>query len=140
MTAPFIAVGRRPVASRIHAIMPVTVDLPLVPATPIGSGLALNRSASRSARRIRRHPVACAATMSATLSSTAAEATTIWSAETIPLPSCANRSMPSARNAANLAGTRPWSSPRSDPATTAPRPRRIMASGIIPDPPIPTRK
>ena len=57
--------------------MPVTVDLPLVPATPIGSELALNRLASSSARVIRSAPARSAATMSATVGSTAAEATTI---------------------------------------------------------------
>ena len=57
--------------------MPVTVDLPLVPATPMAKGAALKRAESMSARLIRRAPTRSAAAMSGTVSSTAAEATTI---------------------------------------------------------------
>ena len=60
--------------------MPVVVDLPLVPATPIEIGAALNISASSSARVISRAPARRAACTSGTLSSTAAEVTRIWSA------------------------------------------------------------
>ena len=140
ITAPFITVGSRPTACRIQPIMPVTVDLPLVPAMPIGSSLALNRVLSSSARLIRAQPSRVAVTISATVSSTAAEATTICSADTMPLPSCGCSRMPRAIRLSNLAGTRPWSSPRSDPSTIAPRPARIVASGSMPDPPMPTRK
>ena len=55
--------------------MAVIVDLPEVPATPTRSGAALNSSLSSSARRWTRAPTARAATMSGTVSSTAAEAT-----------------------------------------------------------------
>ena len=57
--------------------MPVVVDLPLVPATPIESGAALNNCASSSARVTTFAPTRRAATMSGTVASTAAEATTI---------------------------------------------------------------
>ena len=67
--------------------MPVTVDLPLVPATPIGSAASLNSAASASARVARSQPFAFAATMSGTVSSTAAEAMTRWPSRT-PFPSC----------------------------------------------------
>ncbi|MCY1170889.1 hypothetical protein D9M73_109790 [compost metagenome] len=140
ITAPFITVGSRPQAWRIQPIMPVTVDLPLVPATPIGSSLALNRDASNCGRLSRCAPTRSAATMSATLGSTAAEATTICSAEVTPEPSCGNSATPLAARSANLAGKRPASSVRSDPATLVPRPARIIARGIMPLPPIPTKK
>ncbi len=120
--------------------MPVTVDLPLVPATPIRLADALNSDASSSARVIRCAPTASAATMSGTVASTAAEATTIWSADTIPLPSWRWSAMPRAARSSNFAGNRPESRLRSDPATVAPRPARIIASGIMPEPPIPTKK
>ena len=81
-------VGSRPLAFNIQPIMPVTVDLPLVPAMPIDSGASLNRLASNCARLIRSAPMRVAATISGTLSSTAAEATTTCPADTTPLPSC----------------------------------------------------
>ena len=62
ITAPFMTVGLRPARCRIQAIMPVTVDFPLVPATPMLCGAALNRSASTAARLMRRAPAARAAT------------------------------------------------------------------------------
>ena len=74
--------------------MPVTVDLPLVPATPMAKGAALNRADSMSARLIRFAPTRSAAAMSGTVSSTAAEATTTCSGLVTPLPSCGNRRMP----------------------------------------------
>jgi len=77
ITAPFITVGSRRSAWRIQPIMPVTVDLPLVPATPIGIVLALNRSASISARVRRGQSSRSAAIMSGTVGSIAAEAMTI---------------------------------------------------------------
>ena len=64
-----------------------------------------------------------AATMSGTVSSTAAEATTIWSAD-----DDAAAVLREQRDAAARAGSRtwpaarPWSSARSEPATVAPRP------------------
>ena len=58
--------GRGPVAWRIQPIMPVTVDLPLVPPTAMPIGAALNSSASSSARLIRSRPSAFAFTMSGT--------------------------------------------------------------------------
>ena len=140
ITAPFITVGSRPQACRIQPIMPVTVDFPLVPATPIGSVLALNSDASSSGRLSRSAPTRSAATISATLASTAADATTICSAEVTPDPSCGNSVTPFAARSSNFAGSRPASRVRSEPATRAPRPARIIASGIIPLPPIPTKK
>ena len=107
ITAPFMTVGSRPSAWSIQPIMPVTVDLPLVPATPIRTRLSLNSDASRSARRIRCAPTRVAAAMSGTVSSTAADATTICSDEAMPLPSWGKRSIPSARSAANFGASRP---------------------------------
>ena len=74
--------------------MPVVVDLPLVPATPIRSGAALNRSASRRARVVIGAPTRRAAWTSGTVSSTAAETTSTWSARVTPLPSCGCSPMP----------------------------------------------
>ena len=42
ITAPFMTVGSRPASCRIQPIMPVTVDLPLVPPTAMPRGAALN--------------------------------------------------------------------------------------------------
>ena len=39
-----------------------------------------------------------------------------------------------------LGPSRPWSSIRSEPATVAPWPRTIIASGIMPLPPMPEKK
>ena len=50
--APFMMVGSRPASCRIQPIMPVVVDLPLVPPTAMLCGAALNSWASSSARRI----------------------------------------------------------------------------------------
>ena len=65
--------GRARRGASIQAIMPVVVDLPLVPATPMRTGAALNSSASSSARFSRAAPTRWAATTSGTVSSTAAE-------------------------------------------------------------------
>ncbi len=132
-------VGACRTAWRIQPSIPVTVDLPLVPPTAIPVGAALNRPESSSARVIRRQPSSLARTISGTLSSIAAEATRTCSAEMMPLPSCGNRAMPLLSSQANFSGVRPWSRLRSDPATSAPRPLRIIASGSIPDPPIPQK-
>ena len=102
--------------------MPVTVDLPLVPPTAIGMAAALNNRASNWGRDRRLAPIALALTMSGTLSSIAAEATTIWSALVRPLPSWGKSSIPRCRRNSNFGASRPWSSVRSDPATAAPRP------------------
>ncbi len=56
--------------------MPVMVDLPLVPATPIEVGAALNSSLSSCGRVLMRAPTCLAAPMSGTVSSTAPVATT----------------------------------------------------------------
>ncbi len=58
----------------------------------------------------------------------------------IPLPSCGNSAMPLRARKSNFAGSRAWSRLRSDPATWAPCPARIIARGIMPDPPMPTKK
>ena len=84
ITAPFMTVGSRPVACRIQPIMPVVVDLPLVPATPMALGAALNSSASSSARSISRARTRRAACTSGTVSSTAADVTTIVSGLVTP--------------------------------------------------------
>ena len=47
MTAPFRIVGLRPARSNIHPTIPVVVDLPLVPATPMLCEAALNSSATK---------------------------------------------------------------------------------------------
>ena len=77
MTAPFMIVGSRPVACNIQPSMPVTVDLPLVPAIAIPAPLVLKRMELSSARVRRRQPSALACAISGTVSSIAAEATTI---------------------------------------------------------------
>src|SRR3712207_7831314 len=42
ITAPFITVGSSPACCRIHPIMPVVVDFPLVPPTAMAVPAALN--------------------------------------------------------------------------------------------------
>jgi len=91
----------------IQPIMPVTVDLPLVPPTAMDCGAALNSVASNCARLIRAQPSSSARTTSGTVSSTAAEATSVWLAVVIPLPSCGNRVKPSVSSQANFSGVRP---------------------------------
>jgi hypothetical protein len=68
-------VGSRPARSMIQPVMPVTVDLPLVPPMAMPQGATLNSRASSSARLIRGQPSSRARTISGTVSSTAAEAT-----------------------------------------------------------------
>ena len=85
ITAPFITVGSRPARCRIQAIMPVVVDLPLVPATPTRDGRGVEQlgqqlGAGHDARRRR----GGRAWTSGTVSSTAPEATRIWSARVTP--------------------------------------------------------
>ena len=58
--------------------MPVTVDLPLVPPTAMLVAAAFRSSASSSGRALRGRPSSFARTTSGTLSSTAAEATSVW--------------------------------------------------------------
>ena len=94
ITAPFITVGSRPVSDRIQPIMPVVVDLPLVPATPMLVFAALNNCARSSARVMNVAPTARADATSGTVSSTAADATTICSWRVTPEPSCGNSAMP----------------------------------------------
>ena len=118
ITAPFITVGSRPSACRIQPIMPVVVDLPLVPATPmrdrcrveqIGQQLGAQQDsgADRAARPGCR----------ARCPRPRPEATTICSGRVTPVPSCGKSSMPRARRKSNLSAVRPWSSARSEPAT-----------------------
>ncbi len=140
MLAPFMTVGSSPAWARMVPIMPVVVDLPLVPATPTRSPAALNNSESSSGRVTIVAPTRRAACTSGTLSSMAAETTRIWSGEVRPLPSCGNSVKPPASSAANFSGVRPWSRDRSDPATTAPRAFTMVASGFIPLPPMPQKK
>jgi hypothetical protein len=87
--------------------MPVTVDLPLVPATAIPAPLVLNRIELSSARVSLRQPSSAARAISGTLSSTAALATTTWSGERTPLPSCGYSTNPSRSSARNFSGVRP---------------------------------
>ena len=77
MTAPFMTVGLRLSLCMIQAIIPVTVDLPLVPATPMRQEAALNIAALSSARVMRVQPNTRARATSGTVSSIAAEATKI---------------------------------------------------------------
>ncbi len=102
ITAPFMIVGSRPAACKIQPIMPVVVDLPLVPPTAMLSGAALNSSASSSARVVMVAPTRRAACTSGTVSSTAAEVTRIWSARVTPLPSWRKSAMPCARRNSNF--------------------------------------
>ena len=139
ITAPFMIVGSPPAWVRIQPIIPVTVDLPLVPPTAIPTGAALNKAESSSARLIRAQPSSRARTTSGTVSSTAAEATSVWSAAEMPLPSCGWSAKPCRSSHANFSGVRPWSRLRSEPATLAPCPLRIIASGSIPEPPMPQK-
>jgi hypothetical protein len=102
-------VGSRPARCMIQPSMPVTVDLPLVPPTAMPVGAALNSVASSSARVMRGQPSSLARTTSGTVSSIAAEATRVCSAEVTPLPSCGKSSKPWLRSQANFSGVRPWS-------------------------------
>ena len=140
ITAPFMTVGARPARCRIQAIMPVMVDLPLVPATPIEAGAALNSWLSSSGRVTMRAPARFAAPMSGTVSSMAPVATTVWSGRVTPEPSCGCRVTPWASSQANFSGVRPWSRDRSEPSIRPPRAWTIIASGSIPEPPTPQKK
>ena len=117
MIAPFMIVGSRPACCRIQPIMPVVVDLPLVPPTAMLCGAALKSWASNSARRITGTPSRRAACTSGTVSSTAADVTRICSARVTPLPSWACSSIPCFRRNSNFGPSRPWSRDRSDPST-----------------------
>ena len=74
ITAPFITVGSRPAWCMIHAIIPVTVDLPEVPPTAIEHVARLNNCDNSSARLNRAQPSSRARATSGTLSSIAADA------------------------------------------------------------------
>ena len=102
-------VGSRPASCMIQPSMPVTVDLPLVPPTAMPVSAALNRVASSSARVMRGQPSSRARTTSGTVSSIAAEATSVWLLEVTPLPSCGNSLKPARSSQANFSGVRPWS-------------------------------
>ena len=106
ITAPFMITGSSPQSARIQPVMPVTVDLPLVPPMAMGSGAALNSSASNWARVLRGQPSRLAAAISGTSSSIAALAISVCPAFR-PLPSCGNSVMPLARNQSNLSSLRP---------------------------------
>ena len=95
-----------PASLRIQAIIPVMVDLPLVPATPTEVGAALKIWLSSSGRVTICAPARFAAPMSGTVSSTAPVATTIWSPRT-PDPSCACSTTPCALSQSNFSGVRP---------------------------------
>jgi len=140
ITAPFMIVGSVPARSMIQPVMPVTVDLPLVPPIAIEVGAALNRADSNSARLARRQPSSLARATSGTVSSIAALATRTCSGRVMPLPSCGNRAIPCASNQANFSALRPWSRLRSEPAISAPRACRMQASGSMPEPPMPQKK
>ncbi len=101
--------------------MPVMVDLPLVPATPIEVGAELKICDSSWGRVRMVAPTRRAAPMSGTVSSTAPVATTTWSGPVTPDPSWANRVTPWARSQSNFSGVRPWSSARSEPLIRLPR-------------------
>ncbi len=107
ITAPFMIVGSRAAWVSIHPVIPVTVDLPLVPPMAMPTSAALNKVARSSARLIRAQPSCFARTTSGTVSSTAAEATSVCAAAVIPLPSCGNSAKPSDSSQANFSGVRP---------------------------------
>ena len=68
MTAPFITVGLRAMRCRISAIMPVTVDLPLVPPIAIDRAAAIEQPREQlCAGQSLARPAARAATMSGTV-------------------------------------------------------------------------
>ena len=140
ITAPFMTVGLRLARCSIQATMPVMVDLPEVPATPIEVGAALNSCDSSSGRVRMRAPTRFAAPMSGTVSSTAPVATTIWSGLVTPEPSCGCRATPWPSSQANFSGVRPWSRERSEPAMRFPCACTIIASGSMPEPPTPQKK
>ena len=77
ISAPFTIVGFLPARCRIQPIMPVVVDFPLVPATPMPQTDGLNSSARSFARVVTAAPMRRAACTSGTVSSTAAEVTKI---------------------------------------------------------------
>src|ERR1019366_1937066 len=133
-------VGSCPARSRIQPIMPVVVDLPLVPATPMRWAAALNSSASSSARVMMARSSRRADWTSGMLSSTAPDITRIWPRRFTPLPSWGCRATPRPRRKSNRAVLRPWSSARSEPSTTPPRAKTISARGVMPLPPTPQKK
>ena len=96
ITAPFITVGWRWQAWRIQPIIPVTVDLPLVPPTATLRCAALSNWARNCGRVMWGRPSARARTTSGTLSSTAPDVTSVMPGWT-PEPSCGNSEMPSER-------------------------------------------
>jgi hypothetical protein len=96
MTAPFITVGWRWQAWRIHPIIPVTVDLPLVPPTATLRCASLSNFARNSGRVKWARRSSRARTTSGTVSSTAAEVTSVIPG-CRPEPSCGNNWMPSER-------------------------------------------
>ena len=121
--------------------MPVTVDLPLVPPTAIGIVASLNRSASISARVRRAQPRRSAATMSGTVGSIAAEAIDDLVGRSDPAAVLREQLDAQIAEILELGGQ-----PRLVEAAVRPRDAsrpcaaRIIASGIIPDPPMPTKK
>ena len=107
ITAPFMIVGSRPAWVMIQPVMPVTVDLPEVPPMAIPKGAALNNVARSCARLMRGQPSSFARITSGTVSSTAAEATSVCTAPEMPLPSCGCSSKPRLSSQANFSGVRP---------------------------------
>ena len=96
ITAPFITVGWRWQAWRIQPIIPVTVDLPLVPPTATLLCAALSNCANSCGRVTRSSPSSTARTTSGMVGSTAADVTRVMPSAS-PLPSCAWSGIPSER-------------------------------------------
>ena len=94
MTATFMTVGARPTTVRICPIMPVVVDLPLVPPTAILS-VSLNTSAIKRGRFSTDNSSSRAREMSGTEVSTARVTTKVSIDASTPEPSCGTRVMPS---------------------------------------------
>ncbi len=99
--------------------MPVVVDLPDVPPTATRDWRGVDQFGQQfRPLDLTAQPSVFAATMSGTVSSTAAEVTSIWLALVTPEPSCGWRPMPRAFRKSNFAAVRPASSDRSDPSTS----------------------
>ena len=121
--------------------MPVTVDLPLVPATPIGIVASLNRSASISARVRRSQPSRSAATMSGTVVLDRGGGDDDLVGRSDPAAVLREQRDAEVAQVIELGGQ-----PRLVEAAVRSRDAsrrvaaRIIASGIMPDPPMPTKK
>ncbi len=141
ITAPFITVGSRPVAFRIQPIMPVVVDLPLVPATPMLEGAALNSSASSAPRgdqRAAQPP--CGLDVRHRLLDRGRGDDDLRRVDDAAAVLREQRDAAGAQEVEFRRPCGPGRRARSEPATAAPCSLRMSASGSMPLPPMPQKK